>query len=94
MGQVELQCTFVGSRGTRPAPGRTVERRDATVSFGDEFDQLKDKETLGQHGDKVEQGVDKAHESADEKTNGKYSDKLDKGADAGKGRFTNQDQQP
>ncbi|MFE3603734.1 antitoxin [Streptomyces sp. NPDC059142] len=32
-----------------------------------------------QHGDKIEQGLDKAARTVDEKTKGKYSDKIDTG---------------
>jgi hypothetical protein len=53
---------------------------------------IKDKaqEMLGKHGDKVEQGVDKAEEQVDEKTGGKYSDQLQRGADQIKERFGDQ----
>ncbi|MDF4253051.1 antitoxin [Streptomyces sp. WMMB303] len=40
----------------------------------------KVKGMLGQHGDKVQQGVDKAAQVADSKTRGKYSDKINSGA--------------
>ncbi|MBO8201226.1 antitoxin [Streptomyces smyrnaeus] len=40
----------------------------------------KVKGMLGQHGDKVQQGVDKAAKLADSKTKGKYSDKINTGA--------------
>ncbi|MBQ0864272.1 antitoxin [Streptomyces sp. RK75] len=40
----------------------------------------KVKGMLGQHGDKVHQGVDKAAKLADSKTKGKYSDKINNGA--------------
>ncbi|MFC4497843.1 antitoxin [Streptomyces ovatisporus] len=36
----------------------------------------KVKDMLGQHGDKVSKGVDKAGRMADSKTKGKYSDKI------------------
>lgn len=53
---------------------------------------IKDKaqEMLGKHGDKVEQGVDKAEEQVDERTGGKYSDQLRQGADQVKDRFGDQ----
>ncbi|HEV2782207.1 MAG TPA: antitoxin [Actinophytocola sp.] len=58
------------------------------------FDQMKDKaqEALGRHGDKAEQGVDKARELADEKTGGRYSDQLEQGADRLKDRMGEQRQ--
>ncbi|MFF5564160.1 antitoxin [Streptomyces sp. NPDC012623] len=37
-----------------------------------------------QHGDKIEQGLDKAARTVDEKTKGKYSDKIGTGADKAK----------
>jgi hypothetical protein len=64
---------------------------------GEKFDQMRDKaqDALGQHGDKVEQGVDKGREFADKKTGGKYSDQMQRGADEIKERFGDrgQDQQ-
>jgi hypothetical protein len=50
------------------------------------FDKIKDKagEMLGQHGDKAEEGIDKAAEFADDKTGGKYSDQIDTGAEKAK----------
>lgn len=50
------------------------------------FDKIKDKagEMMGQHGDKAEEGIDKAAEFADEKTGGKYSDQIDTGAEKAK----------
>ena len=55
------------------------------------FDKIKDKaaEMVGQHGDKAEQGIDKAAEFADEKTGGKYSDKIDQGAEKAKDAMGN-----
>ncbi len=44
----------------------------------------KGKQMASEHGDKVDQGIDKAAEFADEKTGGKYSDKIDQGADRAK----------
>ncbi|MEV7426802.1 antitoxin [Streptomyces sp. NPDC091212] len=38
-----------------------------------------------QHGDKIEQGLDKAARTVDEKTKGKYSDKIGTGTDKAKG---------
>ena len=42
----------------------------------------KDKvgELAHQHGDKIDQGLDKAARTVDEKTKGKYSDKIESGA--------------
>ncbi|MCF6523922.1 antitoxin [Streptomyces sp. JJ36] len=39
----------------------------------------KVKGMLGQHGDKVERGVDKTAETVDRKTGGKYTDKIERG---------------
>lgn len=45
------------------------------------FDELKDKakDLIGQHGDKVDQGVERAGQFADEKTGGKHGEHIDKG---------------
>jgi hypothetical protein len=40
----------------------------------------KVKAMLGQHGDKVSKGIDKAAQVADSKTKGKYSDKIRSGS--------------
>ena len=42
------------------------------------------KQQLGQHGDKVEKGLDRAAETADKKTQGKYRDKIRKGSEQAK----------
>jgi hypothetical protein len=55
------------------------------MGFEEMKNQVKDK--LGQHGDKVEEGIDKGRDFADEKTGGKHTDQLDKAADAAKDRF-------
>ena len=39
---------------------------------------------MRQHGDKVDQGIDKAGETVDRKTGGKYSDRIDTGVDKAK----------
>jgi MT0933-like antitoxin protein len=53
------------------------------------FDEIKDKakDLLGQHGDKVEEGIDKARDFADEKTGGKHSEQIGKVADQAKDRL-------
>lgn len=50
------------------------------------FGKFKDKITdaLSGHGDKVDEGIDKAKDFVDDKTGGKYSDKLDSGAQKAK----------
>lgn len=57
------------------------------------MDTLKDKlgmsrekssDMMRQHGDKVDQGMDKAGDAVDSKTDGKYSDKVDTGVDKAK----------
>ncbi len=45
----------------------------------------KAKGLLGQHGEKVEQAIDKVADVVDDKTGGKYADQIDKGAEAAKG---------
>ena len=47
------------------------------------MDEMKDKakDAAGQHGDKVDEGIDKAGEMAKEKTGGQHDDKIDKGVD-------------
>ena len=52
------------------------------------FDKAKD--LLGQHGDKVEQAIDKVADAVDEKTGGKYADQIDKGVEAAKGLVEDQ----
>jgi hypothetical protein len=47
--------------------------------------QVKDK--LGQHGDKADEGIDKARDLADKKTGGKHTDQLNKAAEAAKNSF-------
>ncbi|WP_245600819.1 antitoxin [Streptomyces sulphureus] len=44
----------------------------------------KVKSALQQHGDKVQQGVDKAADMADSRTQGKYSDQIKSGAQKAK----------
>ncbi len=44
----------------------------------------KAKDLLGQHDDKVEQGIDAAADFADDKTDGKYSDQIETGAEKAK----------
>jgi MT0933-like antitoxin protein len=39
---------------------------------------------LGQHGDKVEQGIDKVGDVVDDKTGGKYAGQVDKAQDVAK----------
>jgi hypothetical protein len=62
------------------------------------FDKLKGKaaELAGEHGDKADQGLDKAAEVADEKTGGKYTDQINSGAEKAKDAMDNlgQNQNP
>jgi hypothetical protein len=44
----------------------------------------KAKNLLGDHKDKVEDGIEKAADLVDEKTGGKYSEHIDTGADKAK----------
>jgi hypothetical protein len=50
------------------------------------MDEMKDKakEAAGKHGDKIDEGMDKAGEMAKEKTGGKHDDKIDQGVERGK----------
>ena len=50
------------------------------------FDKFKKKaaDMAGEHGDKIEGGIDKAAEFADEKTGGQYSDKIEGGTEKAK----------
>ncbi|MFD1146697.1 antitoxin [Saccharothrix hoggarensis] len=56
------------------------------MGIGDKFDGLKDKakEALGQHGDKADQGVDKAGEFLDERTGGRHSEHIQTGTEKAK----------
>lgn len=49
------------------------------MGLADKFDEFKDKaaDLLGEHGDKANEGVEKAGDFADEKTGGKYSEQVD-----------------
>jgi hypothetical protein len=53
------------------------------MGIGDKFDELKDKakDVLGQHGDQVDQGVDRAGRFADERTGGQHSEHIEQGTD-------------
>ncbi len=53
------------------------------MGFLDKF-KKKAKDLAEDHGDKVEEGIDKAADFADDKTGGKYSDKIDTGAEKAK----------
>jgi hypothetical protein len=56
------------------------------MGIGDKFDELKDKakDALGQHGDKADEGVDRAGRFVDERTGGQHSEHIQKGADKAK----------
>ena len=41
----------------------------------------KAKDAAGEHGDKIDRGIDKAAEMAKDKTGGEHDDKIDQGAD-------------
>ncbi|MEJ2858318.1 MULTISPECIES: antitoxin [unclassified Saccharothrix] len=66
------------------------------MGIGDKFDELKDKakDALGQHGDKAEQGIDKAGGFVDEKTGGQHSERIQQGADKAKEGMRNFGEQP
>jgi hypothetical protein len=50
------------------------------------FDELKDKakDLLGKHGDKADQGVERAGQFADDKTGGKHTEHIDKAEEKAK----------
>jgi hypothetical protein len=50
------------------------------------LDDMKDKarDAAGQHGDKIDQGMDKAGDMAKEKTPDQHDDKIDQGVERGK----------
>ncbi len=52
-------------------------------STADVTDKARDVAT--EHGDKIDDGIDKAADLADDKTGGKHTDKIDKAADTAKG---------
>jgi hypothetical protein len=56
------------------------------MALSDKMNELKDKakEMIGQHGDKVDEGVDRAGQFADEKTGNKHSDQIRQGTDKAK----------
>jgi hypothetical protein len=56
------------------------------MALSDKLNELKDKakEAVGQHGDKVEDGVDRAGQFVDEKTGNKHSDQVQQGVDKAK----------
>ena len=47
------------------------------------MDNMKDKarDAVGQHGDKIDEGLDKAGELAKDKAPGQHDDKIDRGVD-------------
>lgn len=52
------------------------------------FDKAKD--VLNQHGEKVDQGIDKLADLADQRTGNQHSDKIDKGVAAAKQKLAEQ----
>lgn len=52
----------------------------------------KAKDALGQHDDKVDDGLEKAGDFADDKTGGDHSDKIDKAVDLGQEKTGTGDQ--
>jgi hypothetical protein len=54
----------------------------------------KARDMARQHGDKIDEGTDRAGRTADEKTGGKYDEQIQKGTDKGKDtmhRYTDDD---
>jgi hypothetical protein len=54
----------------------------------------KARDMARQHGDKADEGIERAGRTADEKTGGKYDDQIQKGTEKGKdamGRHTGED---
>ena len=58
---------------------RRTRRKGEHMGFMD-----KAKDALNDHGDKVDEGIDKAADIADDKTGGKYSGQIDAGAEKAK----------
>ena len=56
------------------------------MALSDKLNELKDtaKEMVGQHGDKVEDAVDRAGRFVDDKTGNKHSDHIQQGVDKAK----------
>jgi hypothetical protein len=56
------------------------------MALSDKLNELKDKarEMVGQHGDKVEDAVDRAGKAVDDKTGNKHSDHIQQGVDKAK----------
>ena len=56
------------------------------MGIGDKFDELKDKakDALGQHGDKADDGIDKAGTFVDERTGGQHSEHIQTGTEKAK----------
>ncbi|QFZ24344.1 antitoxin [Saccharothrix syringae] len=56
------------------------------MGIGDKFDELKEKakDALGQHGDKVDQGVDRAGQFVDERTGGQHTEHIQQGTEKAK----------
>ena len=56
------------------------------MGIGDKFDDLKGKakEALGQHGDKADEGIDKAGQVVDERTGGEHSERIQTGTEKAK----------
>jgi len=53
------------------------------MGFLDKF-KSKAEDLAEEHGDKIEDAIDKVADIADDKTGGKYSDKIESGADKAK----------
>ena len=55
------------------------------------LDDMKDKakDMAGEHGDKIDEGMEKAGDFADEKTGGKHTDKIDRGMEKGREAIDN-----
>jgi hypothetical protein len=64
---------------------------DVDMGLGDNLDKMKD--VAGEHGEQVDQGLDKAGEFADEKTGHEHTDQIDKGRDAVEGQLNQQPDQ-
>ncbi|WP_228122686.1 antitoxin [Saccharothrix syringae] len=64
----------------------TPEEVRTHMGIGDKFDELKEKakDALGQHGDKVDQGVDRAGQFVDERTGGQHTEHIQQGTEKAK----------
>jgi hypothetical protein len=81
---MRLPFRAAGHHGSRQ-PGRTNTAEAHRTKEGAAMGMMdKVKGLLGQHGEKVTKGIDKAADMADKKTKGKYSDRIKTGSQKAK----------